>query len=572
MGLRGKGATPLSRMALDDDTQVQGAKEARERAKVETAATLASDDKQRIWKDESRSTLERVEAFIESRKLTQAPHAGKPFILRDFQKQIVRGVYREIEGKRVVRTALLTMGRKNGKTELAAVLAATHLFGPMSESRGEVFSAASDRNQAARIFRELEAIILADPETRCRVNIQRFAKKIEVLAGPGAGSTYEALSSDARKAHSLNPSFVVCDEPAQWPSRELYDNLITGTGARENPLVMVIGTQSDDPQHFFSELIGYGEQINSGEIDDPSFFAAIFSTPLNADIWDEKNWYTANPALGDFRGIDEMRRFATQAKRMPARETTFRQLYLNQPVQSHAGLISRVEWLNCHVAQTIVEKEEIYLGLDLSGTTDLCAMVAVSAKDGDRLKSWFWKPADLVEEHENRDRAPYRQWVKQQFIEAVPGKAIDFAYVAKRVAEMNATYKILGLAYDRWRIKDFIRELKAVGVDCYIEGDENSRAGALRLVRWGQGYADMAPAVDAFEISVLNSKLKHDGSPVLAMCVANAQVDKDAAGNRKLDKSATRFRIDGAVATVMAIGLKSKQAEQPTREYKLMFF
>src|SRR5678815_4622111 len=93
MGLRGKGATPLSRMALDDDTQVQGAKEARERAKVETAATLASDDKQRIWKDESRSTLERVEAFIESRKLTQAPHAGKPFILRDFQKQIVRGVY-----------------------------------------------------------------------------------------------------------------------------------------------------------------------------------------------------------------------------------------------------------------------------------------------------------------------------------------------------------------------------------------------------------------------------------------------------------------------------------------------
>jgi phage terminase large subunit-like protein len=548
MGLRGKGANALSRMKLDD--------------------TVGTPDS-RAWMDETKPATERVKLFIQSRKLTQAPHAGKPFILRPFQLGIIEGVYRVVDGKRPVRTALLTMGRKNGKTELAAVMALTHLLGPMAEERGEVYSAASDRNQAARIFRELEALILADPDSRARCNIQRFAKKIEVMAGPGAGSTYEALSSDARKAHSLNPSCVVCDEPAQWPSRELWDNLITGTGARENPLVMVIGTQSDDPQHFFSELIDYGRKVMSGEIDDPSFFASIHTTPLDADIWDEANWYASNPALGDFRGLDELRRFAAQAKRMPARETTFRLLYLNQPVQANVGLISRVEWMACQSEEAIKPKEEIYLAIDLSGVNDLSALVGCSSKDGERLKAWFWKPGDLVAEHEDRDRAPYRQWVKDGWIEAPKGKSIDFAFIAKRIAEICAEYKVLGLAYDRWRIKDLMRELQAIGIDCYDDQKDKLRTGALRVVPWGQGFADMGPAVDAFEVSVLQNKLKHDGNPVLAMCVANAQVDMDASGNRKLDKSATRFRIDGAVAAAMAIGLKSRQVPKKEPKYQM---
>lgn len=548
MGLRGPGANALSRMTLD----------------VEGPVSIAA----KSWMDTTKSAVERVQLFIETRKLTQGRDAGKAFLLRPFQRQMTEGIYREVGGMRVVRTALATMGRKNGKTEYAAALANCHLLGPMSEPRGEVFSAASDRNQASRIFRELEAMILADPDSRARCNIQRFAKKIEVLAGPGAGSTYEALSSDARKAHSLNPSFVVCDEPAQWPNRELYDNLITGTGARENPLVIVIGTMSEDPQHFFSELIDYGRQVMSGEINDPSFYAAVFSTPLDADIWQESNWYSSNPALDDFRSLDEMRKFAEQAKRMPARESTFRQLYLNQPVQSHAGLISRVEWMQCQAMETLRPNEEIYLAIDLSGVNDLSALVGCSATDGDRLKAWHWKPGDVVEEHENRDRAPYRQWVKEGWIEAPKGKAIDFAFIAKRVAEVCSEYKVLSLAYDRWRIKDFIRELQAIGLDCYNAATDDPRPGALPLIPWGQGFADMGPAVDAFEASVLNNRLKHDGNPVLAMCVANAQVDMDAAGNRKLDKSATRFRIDGAVATAMVIGLKSKQVPAKAGQFQ----
>lgn len=367
----------------------------------------------------------------------------------------------------------------------------------------------------------------------------------------------------------MNPSFVVCDEPAQWPSRELYDNLITGTGTRENPLVVVIGTQSDDPTHFFSELIAYGEKVMSGEIDDPSFFASIHTTPLDADIWDEANWYASNPALGDFRLIAEMRKFAEQAKRIPSKEATFKLLYLNQPVKVNSSpLIPREEWEACQTEETIQPKEEIYLGIDLSAINDLSAIVACSAKNGDRVKAWHWKPGDLVDEHGHRDRAPYRQWVTEKHLEAPPGRSIDFAYIAKKVADIHGQYKILGIAYDRWRIADLIREFQEIGLDCYEDGKDKPRSGAIRLVRWGQGFADMAPAVDAFEASVLNARLRHDGNPVLTMCIANAEVVMDPAGNRKLDKSATRYRIDGAVALAMAIGLKSRQPAKTEKKFQ----
>jgi phage terminase large subunit-like protein len=160
----------------------------------------------------------KVIAFIESLKLTAGAHAGKPFRLRPWQKAMVRQIYRTKGGNRVVRQALFTCGRKNGKTQLAAALALCHLAGLEAEARGEVYSAAADRNQAGRTFRELEAFILTDPDLADRCNIRRFHKQIEVMHGEGAGSTFEALSPDATKAHSLSPSAIIMDE-SRSPAR-----------------------------------------------------------------------------------------------------------------------------------------------------------------------------------------------------------------------------------------------------------------------------------------------------------------------------------------------------------------
>jgi phage terminase large subunit-like protein len=323
MGMRGPGAKPVKK----------------------AGNSAAGKPKPRSWERRGLSRAARVIAFIEGLKLTAGRHAGKPFKLRPWQRAIIESIYAtDADGNRPVRQALATMPRKNGKTELAAGLALAHLAGPEAEARGEVYSAASDRNQAGRIFRELEAFILADDDLAGRCNVQRFAKRIEVMAGPGAGSVYEALSSDAKKAHGLSPSFAVCDEVAQWLGRDLYDNLVTGTGARDEPLVVVISTQSADPNHVMSEIVSYGRSVLDGTIEDPTFHATIYSAPDDADPWSEATWYACNPALGDFRSLEEMRQFAEKAKRIPAREAVFRNLYLNQSVATQARFIAAANW------------------------------------------------------------------------------------------------------------------------------------------------------------------------------------------------------------------------------------
>jgi phage terminase large subunit-like protein len=527
MGMRGPGARPVRKAE----------KQAKERPK------------RRRWQRKGLTRAGRVIAFIEGLKLTAGRHAGKPFKLRPWQRADIEAIYAtDADGRRMVRQALETMARKNGKTQLASALALAHLAGPEAEPRGEVYSAATDRNQAGRVFREMEATILADPDLADRCNIQRFAKRIEVMSGPGAGSVYEALSSDARKAHSLSPSFVICDELAQWLNRDLFDNLVTGTGARDEPLVIVISTQSADPNHVMSELVAYGRSVLDGTIDDETFHAAIYAVPDDADIWDEKNWHLANPALGDFRSLEELRQFAEKAKRIPAREAVFRNLYLNQSISTEARFISAADWKACGAAvdRAALAGRPCWAGLDLSSTTDLTSLVLLFPEDDFAALPFFWLPAADIEAREQRDHVPYRVWRDKGLIEFTPGRAIDKRAVALRLAEIAGEFDLRGLAFDRWRMKDLQKILDDEGID-------------LPLVEFGQGYQSMGPAVDQLETLVLDQQLRHGMNPVLTWNVASAIVTSDPAGNRKLDKARSIARIDGLVALAMAAGLQARQ-------------
>lgn len=521
MGLRGPGA------------------KAKGKVKAAPARTRAA-----AWERKGLSRADRAISFIQTLRLTAGRHAGKPFRLREWQRDIIRKIYRTKGKHRAVRTALVTMARKNGKTALASALAMTHLLGPEAEPRGEVYSAASDRNQAARVFRELEAMVLADPALTARVNIQRFNKKIEVLSGPGAGSTYEALSSDARKAHSLSPSFVVCDELAQWPSRELYDALMTGGGARSEPLAVIISTMSSDPHHVLNELVTYGKSVEAGDIKDPSFASFIFTTDPAADPWDESLWYAANPALADFRSLEEMRIFAEQAQRVPAKESVFRNLYLNQPVNADTRFINAADWAACagEVNPEALRGKRCTAGLDLGSTTDLTALVLYFFEDGGQVLPFFWVPADRLDEREHHDHVPYRQWHRAGLLEAPAGRAINKLSIIQRIAQIAAEFDIGGIAYDRWRLEDLEKLLTDEGIE-------------LTLIPWGQGYKSMGPATDALEAAILDRKLIQPEHPILTWNVSNAVVETDPTGARKISKRKSTERVDGLVALTMAVGL-----------------
>jgi phage terminase large subunit-like protein len=186
----------------------------------------------------------------------------------------------------------------------------------------------------------------------------------------------------------------------------------------------------------------------------------------------------------------------------------------------------------------------VYGGLDLAETTDLVAFVLMAqSPDGVwNVKAWFWKPDATVKDHAKRDRQPYDVWVDQELIRTTPGVAIDYEYVARQISELCEGMPVAKIAYDRFRFKTLEAQMQKIGV-------------TLPFEPFGQGYVSMAPAMDVTEIAFLNENVRHGGNPVLTMCAANAVVNKDPAGNRKLDKAKSTGRIDGMVALVMAMGV-----------------
>jgi phage terminase large subunit-like protein len=398
------------------------------------------------------------------------------------------------------------------------------------------------------VFSEAVAIITKTPWLNDRINIIRFRKELEDTIN---GSTFAVLSADVAPVHGLSPSFVCYDELAQVPSRALYDALGTALGGRAQPLMLVISTQAARDEAPMSELIDYGLRIERGEITDPGFHLTLFTAPPEADPWRFATWKMANPALGDFRSLEDVKRLALQAQRMPAAEMSFRNLILNQRCDASAQFLNMTTWKACgdEPCDTNLKGRRCYGGLDLAASRDLTALVLVFAGDdgGFDVVPFCWLPGETLQEREDEDRMPYRVWAKQGHLLTFPGRTTDPRAVAMKVAELHGTYNIRALAFDRWRIEDIKRELDAIG--CSVE-----------LVPFGQGYKDLSPAVDVLERLVEEGKLRHGNHPVLTMCAGNAKVERDSAGNRKISKRRSNGRVDALVATCMALGVAARPA------------
>jgi phage terminase large subunit-like protein len=500
----------------------------------------------RPWDAPGLSRAERVCRFVESLPVTSGALAGTTFRLRPFQRKLIERIYRtDRRRRRIVRTAVLSMGRKNGKTDMGARLALCHIAGPEAEPRGEVYSAANDRFQAGRNFAEVCAIIERTPWLAERVSIRRHSKELEDIGEGGTGTVYAALSADVTTKHGLSPSFVVYDELGQATSRDLYDVLDTAMGARAEPLMLVISTQAADDHAPMSELVDYGLRVERGEVKDPSFYLSLFTAPPELDPWSPKTWKLANPALGDFRSLDDVKRLALQAQRMPSRAASFRNLILNQRVDATAQFLSAAVWKPCNGVVDIdgLKGRRCFAGLDLSASRDLTALVLVFVDDDNNFDAlpFFWLPAEDLADREDTDRVPYQRWRDEGFLLTCPGRTIDPDAVALKIAELHGEYNMEVLAYDRWRINDLQRSLDAIGCNA-------------PLAPHGQGFKDMSPSIDAMERIILDLRLRHGGHPILTWCASNAKTQSDPAGNRKLDKQKSTGRIDGLVALTMALG------------------
>ena len=274
----------------------------------------------------------------------------------------------------------------------------------------------------------------------------------------------------------------------------------------------------------------------------------MYEAPAGCDLLDESAWRAANPALGTFRSLDDLREQLTQAQRMPSMENSARNLLLNQRVSTVSPFISPDVWKAC-AGPVLPFDGPVWCGIDLSARLDLTAMVIVGQVDEVwHVQSYFWCPESGIEDRSRRDRAPYSTWARQGLLRTTPGASVDYEHVAADIAEILSDLDVRGIAFDRWRVDLLKKEFDRLGVD-------------LPLVEHGQGFRDMSVALDALEAELLNGRIAHGGNPVLTMCAANAVVTKDPAGGRKLDKAKATGRIDGLQALAMSMGVASKATE-----------
>lgn len=479
------------------------------------------------------SRSEAVIAFIEQYlTVPEGAHVGRPVVMRDWQ----RGIIREIYGS-PTRRAIVSLARKNGKTALAAMLVLVHLVGPEAKRNGHIFSAAQSRDQAAIVFALAAKMVRMSPELVDIVTVRDSAKELVCAV---TGVKYKALSAEATTAYGLSPVFVVHDELGQvrGPRSELYDALETAMGAAADPLSIIISTQAPTDSDLISTLI---DDAATGA--DPAVKLFLFAAGPEDDPWARETWEKANPALGDFRSLEDMEATAQQAQRLPSFEASFRNLMLNQRVAAENHFLAPAVWaLNAGAPDmSLFEDGPVCGGLDLGAVADMTALILV-AEDTDgivHVKPEFWVPEKGLADRAARDRAPYDLWARQGYLTPTPGASIDYSFVAHRLAEISQQCNLRLLKFDRWRINDLQRELDRI--DC-----------KLPLEPHGQGFKDMTPALERLEALALEGKLRHGDHPVLAWNAANAVATMDPAGGRKLDKSKATGRIDGLVSLAMA--------------------
>ncbi|MDE2105798.1 MAG: terminase large subunit, partial [Patescibacteria group bacterium] len=232
-----------------------------------------------------------------------------------------------------------------------------------------------------------------------------------------------------------------------------------------------------------------------------------------------------------------------EAQNSPAKENAFKRYRLNIWTEQDIRWLSMLKWDACAgpVDPAALSGRECYAGLDLATTTDIAALILLFPEDDDgySILPFFWVPEDNIQTRERRDRVPYPLWARQGLIEATPGNVVDYDRIRTKINELSQVYHIRELAVDRWNATQITTQLMGDGIE---------------MVPYGQGFASMSAPTKELEKLVLGGRIAHGGHPVLRWMAGNVSVEQDAAGNLKPSKKKSTERIDGIVATVMALG------------------
>ena len=511
------------------------------------------------------------------------PTPRKPFVLLEFwYRRIIGQLYgwKRSDHRRRYDKGFMTTGKKQAKS---TTLSGLPLYAMLAdeEEEAEAYASAVDRDQASIIFSKTNKMQKDSP------HLSKLLRPIEsqkrIVYEP-TGSIFEAISHDADSAEGKNPSLLLVDELHAWRTRNFFESLMYGDVVRDQPLFLMITTAGDDDLS-----IGYEEYEYAKELLDPandfysmSHFAyiaeagrdletgAIAPVPEgeteNFDWDDPKSWQQACPALAEGVGsLEKLQAKCDEAKKSPAKKRSFIRYICNRWVAGSDDVwLNRSFWRECISSDggqfEPTSGETVWLGFDFATVEDLVGLAIAWWIDHETigLKVRHFMPAEGVKKKQERWRVPLDLWIEDGWIETTPGRTVNTAFLREQISgvtldvdgtaskqrlphSINERYNVTEMAFDRAHAHDLV---------ILQLGDTDG----MPVVQHGQGTMGMTAPSKAFAKKINDGKIVHDGNPVMDWQVGHCVVDVDPAGSIKPNKKKSRHKIDGIVASIMAVG------------------
>lgn len=484
-----------------------------------------------------RKAAVRAITFIERLKHTKGEWAGQRFRLEPWQQFIIWNVFgwKNADGTRRFRYAYIEIARKNGKTALSAGIGLYMLFAD-GEARPEVYSAATVKDQAKICFSDAVEIVKA---TDLKNYLTPYRNSIVYEL---KGGMMKPLSSDYGTHDGLNPSCGIIDEFHAHKDSGMFDVIKSAFGARRQPLMFIITTAGVNKNGACYAYRDNVVKVLRGVNSDDTLFGIIYTLDDQSEWDNPKMWIKSNPNLGVSLSADYLADQVTDAKNRPEAVRNVMTKNVNLWVDAEKTWILDEAWMRCCGEMSVDDLAgcECWGGLDLSNISDITAYVLLfHERDRFQLLPFFWIPKEKMLEKIRKENINYDLWVRAGYVKVTEGNVIDYDFVKADILTIVSRYDLKSSAYDRWNSSQTIIDLQNEGMECNP---------------FGQGYGSMSAPSKEFEKLVLSGRIEHFGNPVLRWMLASTVIKTDPAGNIKPDKEKSVQKIDGIVASIMALG------------------
>ena len=368
--------------------------------------------------------------------------------------------------------ATIVMARKNGKSALLSGIALYMLVAD-GEDSAEIYGAAANTRQAGKVFEPATKMVKRSPILARRLTHVKNARR---LVDEATGSHYEVIPADADNELGHNPHCFILDEVLSQPDDKLWKAMRTAAGARCQPLMIAITTETSDQVSFGAEFVDEADRVMEDPARAPHHFAYVRKMPrtvdelerlwrlfparpelpVSIDPWDEANWAWPNPALDDFLSRQSLREEAEEARTSVSAENGFRQFRLNQRVSQVTRWIAMDLWDSCarEIAPTPewitseLEGQRCWAGLDLSSKLDLTAWSLVFP--GGEVLWRVWAPESVVPQLDEHTGGVFSEWVRDGWITLTDGDTIDYDQIYDDIVADHNRYRIVDITYDKW--------------------------------------------------------------------------------------------------------------------------